>query len=309
MNKDPESSKNTPWAPSTKAAAQEISVTPNDRLIIYSDGCKGLSGAVEWSYVICRAGEKVAQGKGRLGLAEVFDGEVEGARHGLRHACRMDQSAQIPICIDNTSVVQGLLGPAPASSQEAFLDFQQISETVQVPVRWVPGHQDIRGNEEADRLAKAGAKLPDDKQAQPTVAGVSSLRKVYDQDPILRPVERNSPYLQRLPRPRPHCLPSLPEGTRPLPPDSTQPARQGKGTAISNGTAAGATAKRTNAARAEAAEPQSISSTVQRPGGCRGSGRSSSPNPRPQGTIGYACAVFLKTTNFFKTICPPSVMT
>ena len=89
----------------------------------------------------------------------------------------MDQSTQIHICIDNTSVIQGLLGQAPASSQEAFLDFQQIAERVQVQVYWVPRHQDIRGNEQADRLAKAGAKLPDDKQAQPTIARVSSLRR------------------------------------------------------------------------------------------------------------------------------------
>ncbi|CAM1509663.1 Fc.00g034020.m01.CDS01, partial [Cosmosporella sp. VM-42] len=34
------------------------------------DGSKGLSGAVGWGYVIHRAGEKVAQGKGWLGLAE-----------------------------------------------------------------------------------------------------------------------------------------------------------------------------------------------------------------------------------------------
>lgn len=61
-------------------------VSDND-LIVYSDESNGPTGAVGWGYVIYRAGRKVAEGKGRLGLAEVFDGEVEGARYGLRRAC------------------------------------------------------------------------------------------------------------------------------------------------------------------------------------------------------------------------------
>lgn len=109
-----------------------LETVPDNDLIVYSDGSKGPTGAVGWGYVIYRAGRKVAEGKGRLGLAEVFDGEVEGARHGLRRACQINRNTQIHTCIDNTSVIQGLLGDAPASSQEAFLDFQQIAATARV---------------------------------------------------------------------------------------------------------------------------------------------------------------------------------
>ncbi|KAH7176132.1 hypothetical protein EDB81DRAFT_617406, partial [Dactylonectria macrodidyma] len=74
--------------------------------------------------------------------------KAEGARHGLRHARHIDPIAQIHICIDNTCVIQGLLGDAPNSSQEAFLN-----------THWAPGHQGIVRNEQADRLANAGTKL------------------------------------------------------------------------------------------------------------------------------------------------------
>lgn len=48
----------------------------------------------------------------RLGPAEIFDGEAEGARQGLQHACYIDSTDQIHLYIDNTTVVQELLGDA-----------------------------------------------------------------------------------------------------------------------------------------------------------------------------------------------------
>ncbi|KAM5350869.1 hypothetical protein ACJZ2D_017162 [Fusarium nematophilum] len=98
-------------------------------------------GAVGWGYAIYREGRKIAQGKGRLGIAEVFDGEAEGARNALKRACRIDAGAQIHICIDNTSVIAGLLGDAPASSQDAFLEFQEIAQAVAVTVEGGLNHQ------------------------------------------------------------------------------------------------------------------------------------------------------------------------
>ncbi|KAK3934182.1 hypothetical protein QBC46DRAFT_347906 [Diplogelasinospora grovesii] len=61
------------------------------------------------------------------------------------------------------SVIQGLIGLPPASSQATFIDFQNTATRLrgsgpEVTVRWVPGHEDIPGNEAANRLAKLGTK-------------------------------------------------------------------------------------------------------------------------------------------------------
>ncbi|OBS15534.1 hypothetical protein FPOA_12440 [Fusarium poae] len=108
---------------------------PDTHLVAFSDGSQDEKGAVGWGYAIYRDGRKIVQGKGRLGIAEVFDGEAEGARNALKRACQIDAGAQIHICIDNTSVIAGLLGDAPTSSQEAFLEFQEIAQAVAVNVR------------------------------------------------------------------------------------------------------------------------------------------------------------------------------
>jgi ribonuclease HI len=165
-----------------KAFKRWLETVPNNHLIVYSDGSKSPTDAVGWGYAIYRANRKIAEGMGRLGLAEVFDGEAEGARQGLHCARRIDRTAQVHICIDNTSVIHGLQGDAPGSSQKAFLDAQRTIDTTAVQIHWVPGHQGIIGNEEADRLAKAGTELATDPQAEATLSGVSRLRKSKTRD-------------------------------------------------------------------------------------------------------------------------------
>jgi len=59
------------------------------------------------------------------------------------------------------SVVDGLNGDAPDTSQNIFLIFQEFARAHApgVTVKWIPGHKDLEGNEAADKLAKAGAML------------------------------------------------------------------------------------------------------------------------------------------------------
>ncbi|ODA75784.1 hypothetical protein RJ55_08684 [Drechmeria coniospora] len=164
-------------ADEAKVFRQWQSQLPDTHILVFSDGSKLPTGAVGWGYAIYQGRRKIDQGKGRLGFAELFDGEVEGALNGLRQALRTRPGHPIHICLDNTAVIQGLLGEAADSSQAAFLEFQNCAAMASVMVRWVAGHQGIEGNEEADRLAKEGASLPSDPSKPPTLAGVRHLAR------------------------------------------------------------------------------------------------------------------------------------
>lgn len=166
---------------------------PDTHVVVFSDGSKLPNGAVGWGYAVYQGRRKISQGRGRLGVAEVFDGEVEGALNGLRQALRSRLGHQIHVCLDNTAVIQGLLREGAESSQAAFLEFQDYAATASVHVRWVPGHQGIEGNEEADRLAKEGAALPPDPDRPPTLAGVRHLARIKIKQQLSRWWEHEMP--------------------------------------------------------------------------------------------------------------------
>ncbi|KAF6817405.1 hypothetical protein CMUS01_12106 [Colletotrichum musicola] len=160
-----------------KAFLVWLKTIPDNHMVIYSDGSKASNGATGYGFVIYRGTKRIAQGCGRFSLAEVFDGEVEGARAGLRRALLTSQGRPIHICIDNTSVIQGIRGEAPDSSQAAFLEIQEAARIFDIQTHWAPGHQGIRGNEEADRLSKQGTTLPVPLGQRATLAGIKRLAK------------------------------------------------------------------------------------------------------------------------------------
>ena len=131
----------------------------------YSDGSL-LNDKAGWGVVVYYRARALTK-QGSLANSEVFDAEAMGAAQAIKTAediVKQDQRVkEAHFFLDNTSVVKGLLGEAPVSSQREFVEFQHAAMRMapcKVLVSWVPGHKDIPGNEIADQLAKRGTELP-----------------------------------------------------------------------------------------------------------------------------------------------------
>jgi ribonuclease HI len=152
-------------------------------LVVYSDGSLSEKGVASYGFTIHQNDLPIFDGSGRLGPAEVFDAEATGALEGLKAALNLRESASqnIFICLDNLAAATCLQGTPSDSSQHIFLEFQAlVTSHGAVQVRWVPGHTDIPGNEQADKLAKAASSLPEPAGARPTLA---YLRRIARQKP------------------------------------------------------------------------------------------------------------------------------
>ena len=157
--------------------------TPRETLIVYSDGSLSTEKAAGCGYVIHRNGLTLTTGNGRLGPAEVFDAEAKGALEGLRAALNLPNPQRIFVCLDNLAVATCLRGMPADSSQEVFLEFQALVTTHgAVEVRWIPGHTNIAGNEQADALAKAATSLPEPADALPTLAHLRRIARQQSRD-------------------------------------------------------------------------------------------------------------------------------
>ncbi|KAF6515176.1 hypothetical protein HZS61_005082 [Fusarium oxysporum f. sp. conglutinans] len=146
-------------------------------------GSLSSQGAASYGFTIHQDSLPILHGSGRLGPAEVFDAEATGALQGLKAALNLQESVSrnIIICLDNLAAATCLRGTPSDSSQDVFLEFRALAALHgATQVRWVPGHTDIPGNEQADKLAKAASLAPEPGQAQPTLA---YLRRIARQKP------------------------------------------------------------------------------------------------------------------------------
>ena len=117
---------------------------------------------------------KLADGNGSCGSwREVTDAEAIAARQGMRASTwmRPPQATALCLCIDNYSVVHRIASRKPkhGTSQIEVDEVRRLladwprepvdvfeGDRLQARVRWVPGHDDVEGNEVADALAKEG---------------------------------------------------------------------------------------------------------------------------------------------------------
>ncbi|RKK71137.1 hypothetical protein BFJ71_g17613, partial [Fusarium oxysporum] len=172
-----------PKEESAEAFLQWVSTVDPATWIVYSDGSLSSEGAASYGFAIHQKDLSICDGSGRLGPAEVFDAEATGALEGLKAALNLPGSAarDIVVCLDNLAAATCLRGTPSDSSQAVFVEFQALAASHgATQVRWIPGHTDIPGNEQADKLAKAASSLPEPEGAQPTLA---YLRKVARQKP------------------------------------------------------------------------------------------------------------------------------
>ncbi|KAI1513266.1 hypothetical protein Ptr86124_007168, partial [Pyrenophora tritici-repentis] len=120
-----------------------------ETITVFSDGSEQqINGTrvVTYGYAIYQGQAAVATGQGSLNaLSHVFDAEAIGACRGLKHALQLSLPSQreIVLCIDSTSVIWGIRGTAPTSSQWAFLQIHGAMEAYNVKTRWAPGHMKI----------------------------------------------------------------------------------------------------------------------------------------------------------------------
>ncbi|PNP55726.1 hypothetical protein FNYG_15457 [Fusarium nygamai] len=127
-------------------------------LVVYSDGSLSSEGAASYGFTIHQNNIPIFDGSGRLGPAEVFDAEATRALEGLKAALNLRELA----------------------TQNMFIRLDNLPVATSIQVRWVPGHSNIPGNEQGDKLAKAASSLPEPESAQPTLA---YLRRIARQKP------------------------------------------------------------------------------------------------------------------------------
>lgn len=154
-------------------------------IIAYTDGSM-LDGKVGAGAVI--EGEGVTAVKRKWGMgerAEVYDAELLGIEKAAQITLKMCQASglenrKIWIFTDNQAAVNRVSNLKPAPGQDTAIEVASISKQLQqlgtsLHIQWVPGHFDVEGNEQADKLAKEGTQIT---TRQNTTTTLSFLKRV-----------------------------------------------------------------------------------------------------------------------------------
>ena len=156
---------NTRIAPDRVTAIKEEEDDKSE-IRIYADG-SGFEGKVGRAVVIFRNGTRKANTRYRLGeLSEhtVYKGELVGLNLGAELLCNEVRLKKVSFYTDNKAGIQSLDSFKPTPRH--YLADKFLTEMVKVRkkyprctiwVRWIPGHEDVQGNEAADKEAKKAA--------------------------------------------------------------------------------------------------------------------------------------------------------
>jgi len=96
----------------------------------------------------------------------VYNGELEGITRAVEYASKIALPGdKLNIYSDNQAAILRLARISDRPGQACQIRCIEASSLVvakgaTITISWVPGHEDILGNEEADTLAKEGTKRP-----------------------------------------------------------------------------------------------------------------------------------------------------
>lgn len=183
-------------APSREEAATAVrALEDSDTYVIYSDG-SGEGDVVGASAVAAHPLGGVLVHRARLGHLSahtVFEGELFGIVLALRIITELPEVVDAAICLDNQSAIVRAHKPRPKSGQILTTAIHDAVERIRADrpdfrlrLVWVPGHNDVDGNELADLHAKKASAGVDTDDAQlddePLPDSAAALRAAFKKD-------------------------------------------------------------------------------------------------------------------------------
>lgn len=165
-----------------KAHLEWIRSISTSDICAYSDGSSEGHGRSAWGYVLHRDGKTFEKDQGSLHGGEVYDAEIFGAFMALQAAiCLRRTGEKIYVLLDNQAAVNALRTGKSSSSLCEARRFYVIADKAKAEVRWVPGHSNIIGNEEADAAARAALQFLPHRQVQPANITLAYQRRLMHQ--------------------------------------------------------------------------------------------------------------------------------
>lgn len=132
--------------------------------MVYIDG-SGYQGYIGAAVVIPALKVQVMECIGTEGTSTVYAGEACGISFALKSVLRLQWNREIKALVifsDSQAALQTLTNLRMASGQlyihECMRLLRECTDVgINVTLRWIPGHENVEGNELADRAAKKAA--------------------------------------------------------------------------------------------------------------------------------------------------------